>query len=378
MLRRAPRGFTLYELLVAAVISAVLVGIVYAVYIRASRAYRAQSLVVAMQQQARFALDHLRRDISLAGFNATPNSTLDPNLCTQPGSPLKAITLKRSVVAGAIPNPTDNPNIQPIEFTLFGDYTGANGELFLTESVSGNVVTLQTGFETRISEAQFAHVFDPTGGNRRYLRVVDADQYEIYLPISGVNYTARQITLTSPPPVRNGTQTCGIQGFGQGIQVSPAMFVRYRVELTNAATSTSSLVREELQTDGVTPINGSKLMIAENVVDLLAYDFVFDTDASKTSPVLVATPLPDSTILDESGQNGQLGTLSTTGQNLRFLTLKLTVRSEQEEPQLTHRARSGPHDRIFTFDVYPTLQGAARTLTLTSKVMLQTLAVRNI
>lgn len=377
-LRRANRGFTLYELLIAAVISAILVGIVYGVYIRASRAYRGQTLVVSMQQQARFALDHLRRDVSLAGFNATPNSTVDPNLCVQPASPLKALTLKRSSVNLSVANPTDNPFIQPIEITLFGDYTGANAELFLTDSISGNVVTLQTGFETRITEPQFNHIFDPANGARRYLRIVDADQYEVYIAISGANYTARQITLVTPPPVRSGTQTCGVQGFGQGLQVSPAMFVRYRVELTDPVKGSTALVREELQTDGLTPILGTKLLIAENVVDLLAYDFVFDTDTTKTSPLLVTTALPDATILDETGQNGQLGTLSTTAQNLRFLTLKLTVRSGQEEPSVNHRPRESAYARINTYDVYPGLEGAARTLTLTSKVMLQTLAVRNI
>mgnify|MGYP001566395261 CR=1 FL=1 len=375
---RAPRGFTLYELLVAAVIASILTGIIYTVYTKTARSYRVQSLAIGMQQQARFAIDHLRRDISLAGFNATPNSTVDPNLCSQPATPLKAIRLKKSAVSGSVAHPAENPNIQPLEITLFGDYTGSNGEVFYTESITGNSVRLQAGFETRITDAQFKHIFDGTGQNRRYLRIVDAEQYEMYIPITGANYATREITLTSPPPVRSATQTCGIQGFGQGLQVSPAMYVRYRVELVDADRGRSALIREDVTTDGVAAVVNSKLLIADNVVDLGAYDFVFDTDLTHKSPLLVTTALPDATIVDDSGDVGQLGSLSSTVQNLRFMTVKVTVRSDQEDDERQHRPRAGTFTRIDSFDVYPGLTGAARAMTLTSKVMLQTLAVRNI
>lgn len=376
--RSAPHGFTLYELLVAVVVATILILMVYTIYTKASRSYRNQSMAVAMQQHARFAIDHLRRDIALAGFNVTPNSTIDPNVCVQPSSPLRAITAKRSLPGTTVASPTQNANIAPLEFTLFGDYTGANGEIFITDSVAGNTVTLQTGFETRITEAQFLRIFDSTDSNRRYLRIVDAEQYEVYIPISGANYGARQIVLQSAPPARSGTQTCGIQGFGLGLQVSPAMFIRYRLEVTDAARGATSLVREDIQVDGVTPVEDSKLLIAENVVDFSAYDFVFDNDATKRSPSLAVTSTPDATILDDSGEGGALGRLSATSQNLRFMTVKVTVRTEQEDPELTHVPRVGPYTRILTYDVYPGLEGAARTLSLTSKVMLQTLAVRNI
>lgn len=369
-------GFTLYELLVAVVVATILIVMVYTVYTKASRSYRNQSMAVAMQQHARFAIDHLRRDIALAGFNATPNSTLDPNVCMQPASPLRAITAKRSLAGTTVASPTQNPNIAPLEFTLFGDYTGANGEIFITQSVAGNTVTLQTGFETLITEAQFLRIF--ADNKRRYLRIVDAEQYEVYIPISGANYGARQIVLESAPPVRSGTQTCGIQGFGLGLQVSPAMFIRYRLELTDAARGATALVREDVQVDGVTPVEDSKLLIADNVVDFSAYDFVLDNDATKRSPSLAVTAIPDASILDESGEGGVLGSLSATSQNLRFMTIKVTVRTDQEDPELTHVPRAGPYTRMNTYDVYPGLEGAARTLSLTSKVMLQTLAVRNI
>lgn len=377
-IHRAPRGFTMYELMVAAIIASILIGLVYAMYTKAARSYRSQSQAIAIQQQGRFAIDHLRRDVSLAGFNATPNSALDPNMCAQPGAVIKAITLGRSAPSDAVANSSENTFIKPLEITLFGDYTGANGEIFYTESIAGNTVRLQSGFETRISDAQFKRIFDGTGGNRRFLRIVDAEQYEMYIPISGVNYATREISLAQSPLVRSGTQTCGVQGFGQGLQVSPAMYVRYRVEITDAARGNTALIREEVQVDGDTAVADSKLLIAENVIDLGAYDFVFDTDATRRSPSLSISALPDASILDDAGETGELGRLSNTVQNLRFMTIKVTVRADQEDPDRAHRPRQGPYTRIDTYEVYPNLSGSARAMSFTSKIMMQTLAVRNI
>ena len=67
------QGFTIMELLVAMAVASTLLGMVYAVYIRSAKVYRSQGMQLEMQQRARFALDHLRRDVANAGFNSSVN-----------------------------------------------------------------------------------------------------------------------------------------------------------------------------------------------------------------------------------------------------------------------------------------------------------------
>ena len=142
----------------------------------------------------------------------------------------------------------------------------------------------------------------------------------------------------------------------------------------------SDLIREEFNNDGVTAVSNSKLIITENVVDLSIYDFFFDEDKTGTAPALLPSghhPVVTQQIIAPSGF-GLLGKDSTRVQDLRFLTLKLTVRSALEDPDLIHQARTALNKPIRTFDVFPSLEGAARTLSMASKIKLNTLAVRNV
>ena len=63
------RGVTLIELLVALVITSFLMAGVYQVVVRQGRAYTAQEQVVDVQQSVRVAMDHMVRDIRMAGYD---------------------------------------------------------------------------------------------------------------------------------------------------------------------------------------------------------------------------------------------------------------------------------------------------------------------
>ncbi|HIN86370.1 MAG TPA: prepilin-type N-terminal cleavage/methylation domain-containing protein, partial [Myxococcales bacterium] len=187
--RRRSRGFTLIELLVAILVASVLMIIIYQVYIRTANIYRVQNMALEMQAQVRFGLEHLRRDVGNAGFNGTTNSTLDLNLCSKPTMPIQAIRLESE--SFELANPTVNPNIKPLSIVLFGDYSG-NGEVFHTISVIGSTVTLQPDFKNRVTKAEFEDMF--AGGDKRYLRLVDKEQYELLLKIRAANYESGTIT----------------------------------------------------------------------------------------------------------------------------------------------------------------------------------------
>jgi hypothetical protein len=363
------------ELLVALVVSLILVTIIYSVYSRGAKTYRVQNMSLQMQAQARGALDHIRRDVANAGFNGTVNSSVDVNLCQKPVNEIRAITIGQTT-SGLTPV-LENPFVRPLSITLFGDFVG-DGEVFYTNSIVGNVVSLQTSFQSTVSEGQFENMF--TGENRRFLRIIDKDQYEMLIPVTGSNYDTGTITLETAPPVRSASQSCGVQGFGEGLEVNPANFIRYRVaqdKRPNAAPGKWDLIREEVQIDGTNAVEDTMLVISEYIVDLDIYDFVFDDDSTGMQPSMSFVRLSDD-VLDSSGK-GWLGTTSISRpQDLRFMTLKITVRTMDEDPSRVHQSRPALHKRIRSFDPDPTMEGAARTMTFTSRVLLQTLAVRNI
>ena len=63
-------GMTLIELLVAMVICAILIGATYRVFISQQKIFVVQQDVVDMQQNSRFAIDRMTREIRMAGFGA--------------------------------------------------------------------------------------------------------------------------------------------------------------------------------------------------------------------------------------------------------------------------------------------------------------------
>ena len=78
------QGFTLVELLVVLAIVSIVMGGIYAVFIRSNRVYISQEEVVAAQQEARSALDILGREIRMAGLIADDNKTDGPDRITLP------------------------------------------------------------------------------------------------------------------------------------------------------------------------------------------------------------------------------------------------------------------------------------------------------
>lgn len=74
----AMRGFSLVELLVAITIGLVVVGTVTSVYLSSKQSYRLNQALAEIQENARFALEFLKRDIRMAGLwgCADPNVSL--------------------------------------------------------------------------------------------------------------------------------------------------------------------------------------------------------------------------------------------------------------------------------------------------------------
>lgn len=92
-------GFTIVELMVAMVISLILLAGVSQIFLSNRETYRVQSSLSRLQENARFAIDLLRSDISMAGF---PN--MEPFDLTQTGNTRLAV--QREAPADCLGNTT--------------------------------------------------------------------------------------------------------------------------------------------------------------------------------------------------------------------------------------------------------------------------------
>jgi type IV pilus assembly protein PilW len=66
---RTNTGFTLIELMVALVVGAIVITIIYSIYTMQQRSFKRETMIVRTQQNARSALIFMERDIRMAGYD---------------------------------------------------------------------------------------------------------------------------------------------------------------------------------------------------------------------------------------------------------------------------------------------------------------------
>jgi Tfp pilus assembly protein PilE len=389
--RRQALGLTLVEVMVTVALTTVVIAGVYMIYSKSVLAFRVENQVMTMQDRLRFGLEHLKRDVRRAGFLATPNSLVDTNICPPPTNRLRAVTITQG--DGDVAEDIENDNISPSSITLFGDFF--SGQVYRTNGITSNIVYLDGGAANFPSnELEFERIFCGVSCNapNRYLRIVTRDQFEVMLEITAATYESPSgpfVELNQVVPRVGGGNLCGITGLGEGLEANVTGFVRYRIafdERPNAPTDTgedggnalkTDLIREELDVDGATEMDGTQLVIADYAVDLQFYDFGFDVSGSAALPQMAWYPLVTDVL---SGANpGVLDdSASATPESLRAVTVKLTLRADEEDPSFNPLPREEQFDPIDGYDIYPDLQGSCRTLSLAGKVGLTSLLARNL
>lgn len=383
------QGFTLVELMVTMVLALVVMGAVYMLYAQSVAGYRIETQIVDMQNRLRFGLEHLKRDIRRAGFLATPNSLADTaTVCNPPATHLRAVTLYPNSGSVYEPYPGANPFIQPVRLTLFGDFF--SGRTFMTRYVSGTRVCFDPGSNLPATEIDFYRTFKPYPAHKtRYLRLVTHEETkrETYLAIESVDWPSRCVIVDRPVPSYQDDPVCGVpDGFEHMLEASVAGFVQYRL-LTDTRPNApkdaagnftkTDLVREELEVDGETVVPSSQLVIADYAVDLQFYDFGFYDESNPNNPV-ISGPYP--TIAEVAFENGGglLGNnLGAHPERLRFMTVKLSVRSAEEDPNWFFTKRQQVTAPLMGFEL-DAMEGACRVATLASRVELASIAVRNL
>lgn len=384
------RGFTLVELMVAGMVASVVLAAVYTIYARSVRGYRAQSQVLETYGRLRFGLDHLKADIRRAGVSSTLNSATDPYV----RPPLPPVPLLAFSVLQGLPNAVPvntNVNVEPTAILLFGDYftpvvfpelpgTLPSSVAFPIREIDGGAFVLDPA-TVLMGEAEFNAAFLPAGNAKARLLHVEhrSEGTHYYFPISEVSFANKSITVSTPVPPALAA------GIYKSIYVNPVGYVRYRIAQDERMlgptgqdappAGKTDLVREEVAWDDVTgdAIPGTRLVVVENAVDLQLYDFIFDEAPRGQVPDLAAAP--DMTAVVGLGWLG----LSSTArpENLRFVTVKLSVRAADEDPDLAFVPREGTSSPLLRYDVDPDGEGAARVESLALRVQLFNMTMRD-
>jgi len=185
--QRHQAGFSLVEILVAMALGLVLLGGTIAIYASSKDSYRLQENIAGMQENARFAIHALRRDIEMAGFPQVLN--VAPFLAagdTPPGdievsadgdSDIVTVQFQSSPppVAGALPIDRNCLGMQiPLGNPIINQYFVENGNLRCRSSTAGGATQTQTLVEN-VENLQVLYGIDEDGDNiaNRYVTATE-------------------------------------------------------------------------------------------------------------------------------------------------------------------------------------------------------------
>lgn len=369
------RGFNLMELMMSlGIATGIFMGMV-TLFVQQGQVMQQQNELILLNRESRFGLEHLRADLQSLGSYTTPNSAIDPLVCVKPDPVLRA--LSGDVSTGYVAAAQYNPHVKPVSLTLFGSMDVKTR--YKTASIDGSKVLLLDDGTLPVSQEDFEAVF----AVGRYLRISGANGQMMFYPITAANQGDRSVTVGSViQRVGNGI-TCGYSGLGNNYDIDVQNFVRYRITADvrpgaptdgGGAALQSLLVRERLAVDGTTVLG--QLVLVENAVDLQLYDIGMDFDSSAEVVKLKVLPLTEDVI--QANGEGFLGsTTSAHPEALRFLTVKLSVRSQWPQRDLLHRKRDVSWQPLQTWQLPGENDGAHPVVTAATRVALPTLVSRN-
>ena len=372
--RRGRRGFTLIELMVAALVGTIVVAGIYLLYNQSVKSYRIQDQSLAALGQLRSGMHQLRTDLRSAGYNAPCQTDMESWVTTPPGMVLSAVAVEEDDAAPVI-HAGVNTSISPQMIRVLGDFW--SHRTYTTEAVTGQTVTLRWGPEDG-DENEFRRVFN----DRRLLRIetYGVIRQEQLIPIASANFAGGL-----NPTVTLANTVSGIGGFGTGNEVSVVGYIRYRLMRDTRRDDESvktDLIREELMPNGIAAA-GTALIIAENVVDLQVYDICMNTQPPATG-TMIQLPIEPGVSLrcfeNLEALNGAGRSLTASASNeshmLRSLTVKLSARTPYEDPDIPFAPRLVVDSPLRAYELDPDLPGAARVFELAAMTTLTSIQAR--
>jgi type IV pilus assembly protein PilW len=170
------RGFTIVEMMISLLLSSILLAGVVQIYASSKQSYRLTENVSRMQENSRFAMNILTKEIRMAGFSPCPRT--DEVAITLTGGATSSTDFGNGAIVGFEGNVDSFPSDFPATGTAAGNRV-ADSDGFILMRGGDNSYTLGTP-PHNASSAQFS-VIDVTGlSNGDILMVCDNDNTAIF------------------------------------------------------------------------------------------------------------------------------------------------------------------------------------------------------
>ena len=406
-------GFTLIELMVAVFVGAIVIYGVYSIFASSQRIFHEEQRISQAQLAVRLGMEVVKNDIKRMGYMMSPNINRDPMVCANVGGP--ALVSVHPVVhvngtagqvftaaggTASIIEPGINSGIAPDAVYLAGNYTSTVSYLAQTVLTGTGTVQLQNIGRRRLpgetpppayipaipTQQEFNRMF-PVGA---YLRVVNKFGRMMFAEITGLpNVANRTVSVQggSLPDASGGLNVfCGINGYGEGSEVNVVNRVLYRIELDQSAGAPpgkTDLVRWQVDADNVTVANTREIVVEFAVDFQVWYRMDASTGATAGLPNIGYTmDMPTDNVVVIPGAGGGTppaldGTVGAEPENLRVAIIRISVRSDVEDPTFPFVARPGTNDPLWRFELDAAATGSAHVRTLIAQVELPNIAFRN-
>lgn len=384
-IRRVRAGVTLVELMIALSIGLILSSTTYYVAAGSSRTFNEQQRLAQLQTSVRSAMRQMQRDISMAGFLGTPNSTKERDCPSVASENVQAIEFDDDRSTENIPNAAANGSRGDL-LALTGAYSSQEQFLVRTLSTAGNELFLQEtwqgyrrvfeGLSAEDKETVFDDVFQPG-------RVLHLETHDYHFFVRIVSTVPSQSSITFSPALPIGPCT---GGFSTGATVS--VLTRYQYGIADAsivgggatnlepvdATITgpnSYLIRREIDFDGDAVETSAPKVFLEWAVDF-DLDFHVDTETSPSG-----TPIVQRFLGEEVDDN-----LTSIGSNpaawperVRSVVVSLAARTAEHDPRFEFPIGTRPLRAFSAFD-RTERPGGSRVRSLRAEIFVPNVAAR--
>ncbi len=402
----AQRGFTMVELLIAVLLSAVVITMLYTLMSSASRNFELQTQSSVAMDRLNLALDTIRNDIRSSGYQTVPNASFgDPRrysgmrkACENPAwlglEPLLAVNLfdggATLSVSGsddtAMPPRSYVAGQRPDRLELAGAFRSA---VRFTPDAASPGATSITLFNPSLSEDEADYIFDGAilgivnkQGGMQFARagaVSWGDPTGTIQLVAGDSFRGEVGNFGPDSP-------CRFDFLDRSDSVVAMQRVRYDLVQDPSTPTDFLLVREELNASGASLNPVRRYIIARNVVDFQVwFDGVPDFLAAAPN-VLVDGALSSDSWVDDEGTVGNAdmgytgaGDSTVEPERARIAYVQLSARLDSATPALDPDGSGTALKQ--TYDLYPNVEGSeerARVITVRGEVGLANFAFADV
>ena len=211
--KKIPRGFTLIEILVALVITSILAIAIYSFFIGQHHAYTIQDQVIEMEQNARAAMDMIRRDLRMAGYHAMGDELINNLSDFVPSSfiPTSPVTVNLD----ANPKISEGSGTDPDVITFLSVLPTSNNPTTLSAAVSAGATQISLSLNNSDTDTQY-NVGD-------MIHIGTTSEYATVTAISG-----NTLTIDTNPAVTGSNQGLA-QNYAAGTPIGEIYVVSYAV-----------------------------------------------------------------------------------------------------------------------------------------------------